>query len=103
MDDSPKTKTVCLGRTPLLDFFMGRLFPACIAKLLGFHALGMFLFIFRGGVITIFTITTLQSNNVAHYMSLSRESFRGMPGKLFDNVGDCTGAYGVAAFANREA
>jgi hypothetical protein len=42
--------------------------PARTAKLLGLHALGMLLFVFRCGVVAIFALTTLQRNDLAHFL-----------------------------------
>jgi hypothetical protein len=47
-----------------------RLFTASVAKLLGFHPFRVLLLVFGGGVIAIFAIAALQSNNVAHKLSL---------------------------------
>jgi hypothetical protein len=49
-----------------------RLFAACIAEFLRFHPFGMLFLVLGRGVIAIFAITALQSNNVAHKLSLPR-------------------------------
>jgi hypothetical protein len=51
----------------LFGLFMGRVLPTRTAKLFGLHAVGVLLLIFGGGVIAIFALTTLQSNDFAHF------------------------------------
>jgi hypothetical protein len=51
---------------------MCRLFTAGIAELLRFHPFGMLLLVFGRGVIAILAIPALQSNDVAHKLSLPR-------------------------------
>jgi hypothetical protein len=41
--------------------------PARTAKLPGLQPLGMLLLVFRRGVIAVFALTTLQSNDFAHF------------------------------------
>jgi hypothetical protein len=43
-------------------------FPARTAKLLGLHAFGVLLLIFRRGVVPVLALTTLQSNDFAHFL-----------------------------------
>jgi hypothetical protein len=50
----------------LFRLFVIRVLPARTAKLPGLHAFGVFLLVFGGGVIAIFALTTLQSNDFAH-------------------------------------
>jgi hypothetical protein len=52
---------------PSLRFFVGRVLPARTAKLLGLHAFGMLLLILGGGVVPVLALTTLQSNDFAHF------------------------------------
>jgi hypothetical protein len=42
------------------------LLPAGVAKLLGFHPLGMLLLVLRSGVIAVLTVPALQCNDLAH-------------------------------------
>jgi hypothetical protein len=49
--------------------------PARPAKLLGLQAIGMFLFVFGGGVISVLTLTTLQSNDFPHSLILFPKNF----------------------------
>jgi hypothetical protein len=51
----------------LLGFLMVRVLPARTAKLLSFHAFGVLLLVFRGGVVAILAFTTLQRNDFAHF------------------------------------
>jgi hypothetical protein len=51
----------------LLGLFMRRVLPARTAELLGLHAFGMLLFVFRGGVVAILALTTLQRNDFSHF------------------------------------
>ena len=85
----------------LFRLFVIRVLPARTAKLSGLQAFGVLLLIFGGGVIAILALTTLQSNDFAHclipFQSLDQNYW------LLDDVRDGAGAYGVAAFANREA
>src|SRR6516164_4786097 len=48
---------------------MRRVLAARTAELLGFHALGMLLLVFRGGVIAILALTTLQRNDLPHCLN----------------------------------
>jgi hypothetical protein len=45
---------------------VGRLLPAGVAKLLGFHPLGMLFLVFRRGVVAVLTVPALQCNDLAH-------------------------------------
>ncbi len=45
---------------------MRRMFAARTAEFLGLHALRMLLLVFRGGVIAILALTTLQRYDFAH-------------------------------------
>src|SRR5215831_10406813 len=73
----PHCRSPWSGQYPaqaLLSFFMRRVLAARTAEFLGFHAFGMLLLIFCGGVIAIFALTTLQSNDFPHCLeSFSRE------------------------------
>src|SRR5262249_50989521 len=68
----------------------------------------MLLLVFRGGVIAILALTTLQRNDFPHFWILfSKSAGRDKPArlekpKLLDDLRDGAGADGVAAFANRE-
>jgi hypothetical protein len=46
---------------------MRRVLPARTAELFGLHAIGVLLLIFRGGVVAILAVTTLQRNDFAHF------------------------------------
>jgi hypothetical protein len=46
---------------------MGRVLAARTAELFGLHAIGVLLFVFGGGVVAIFALTTLQCNDFAHF------------------------------------
>src|SRR4029077_17226833 len=90
---------------PLLHFLVSRVFPARIAKLLGFQTLGMLLLILRRRVIPVLAITALQSNDFPHDLipSSNLSSAAALAETaLLNNLGDGAGADGVAAFANRE-
>jgi hypothetical protein len=50
-----------------LRFFVGRVLAARTAELLGLDAFRVLLLVFRGGVVAIFAITTLQGNDFAHF------------------------------------
>ena len=54
---------------PLLHFLMRCLLPAGVAKLLGFHPLGMFSLVLGRRVIAVLTISALQFNDLAHVVS----------------------------------
>jgi hypothetical protein len=75
-----------------LHFFMRRLLPAGIAKLLGFHPFGMLFLVLGCGVIAIFAIPALQRNDVAHKLIsffILRPRFLSRPKgrrKLFDDL-----------------
>jgi hypothetical protein len=45
---------------------VGRVLAAGTAKLSGLHTFGVLLLVFRGGVIAILALTTLQRNDFAH-------------------------------------
>jgi hypothetical protein len=47
---------------------MSRVLPARTAELLGLHPFGMLLLVFRRGVIAVLALTTLQSNDFAHFL-----------------------------------
>jgi hypothetical protein len=78
LDDSPKFKTG-LSPTPyenassdnqrLLHFLVRGLLAAGVAKLLGFHALGVFLLVLRRRVVAVFAFPALQGNDLAHRSS----------------------------------
>jgi len=74
----------------LLNFFVRRVLPARVAKLLRFHPVGMLLPVLHGGVVPVFTIAALQCDDFSHV-------------RLLDDLGYGAGAYRVPAFANREA
>jgi hypothetical protein len=45
---------------------MSRVFPACIAKLLRFHALGMLLLVLGRRIVAVFAIPALQRDDFPH-------------------------------------
>jgi hypothetical protein len=50
-----------------LGFFVSRVLAARTAKLFGLQAFGVLFLVFGGGVVPILAITTLQSNDFAHF------------------------------------
>jgi hypothetical protein len=50
-----------------LRFLVGRVLAARTAKLLGLQAFRVLFLVFGGGVIAILALTTLQSNDFAHF------------------------------------
>jgi hypothetical protein len=48
---------------------MSGLLAAGVAKLPGLQPLGMLLLVFRGGVIAILAVTTLQRNDFPHFLN----------------------------------
>jgi hypothetical protein len=54
---------------------VSRVLPARPAKLLGLQAIGMFLFVFCGGVIPVLALTALQSNDFPHSLILFPNNF----------------------------
>jgi hypothetical protein len=51
----------------LFGFLVGRVLATRTAKLLGLQAFGVLFLVFGGGVVAILAITTLQSDNFAHF------------------------------------
>jgi hypothetical protein len=70
-------------RSLLFCLFVIRVLPARTAELSGLHTFGVLLLIFRGGVIAIFALTTLQSNDFAHRSIPFSSAGRGEPDRLW--------------------
>jgi hypothetical protein len=70
-------------------------FAARVAKLLRLQTVGVFLLVLCRRVVAVFAIPALQRNRFPHNLV-------SLP-VLLDDVRNRAGAYGVAAFANREA
>jgi hypothetical protein len=57
---------------------MGGVLAARPAEFFGLQAIGMFFLVFSGGVVAIFALTTLQSNNFAHFPNSFLEEGAGL-------------------------
>jgi hypothetical protein len=73
----PKGKTIPLKPAEsqnLLNFFMRRMLPARVTKLLRLHPVRMLLFILGGRIVAVLALAALQCDDFAHFLFSLPES-----------------------------